>query len=230
MKHQTLITVLRWLAIVVILRVLFTILANYPDYFPPRFDSLFLEGREATFTGLYRVAFYLHIVTSPFVLLNGLLLLSSYVQRHYSSVHRVMGRIQVMVLLLFVLPSSLVMSQQAYAGWLAGLSFIVLSLATATCAIVGVIHARHRRFALHRRWMIRTYLLICSAVVLRIMSGAMGLLDLPNPEMAYVIAAWSSWVFPLAVYEVMDRSSRVPGSFAIDIKRWQGRGCTQSRP
>lgn len=208
MKYQALITVLCWLTVVVILRVLFTIVANYPDYFPPRFDSLFLEGREATFTGLYRVAFYIHIFSSPFVLLNGLLLLNSYMQSHYRALHRVMGRVQVMVLLLFVLPSSLMMSQHAYAGWLAGLSFIVLSLATATCAIIGVVHVRRGCLALHQRWMIRTYLLICSAIVLRIMSGAMGLFNVPNPEMAYVIAAWSSWVFPLAVYEMLERGRK----------------------
>lgn len=44
-------TVLRWLAAALVLRVLVTILLNYPDYFPPNFDSLFLEGREATFAG-----------------------------------------------------------------------------------------------------------------------------------------------------------------------------------
>ncbi len=213
MKYQTLITVLCWLTVVVILRVLFTIVANYPDYFPPRFDSLFLEGREATFTGLYRVAFYIHILTSPFVLLNGLLLLSSYMQSQYRTLHRVMGRTQVMVLLLFVLPSSLVMSQHAYGGWLSGLSFILLSFVTAFCAIYGVLHARCRRFAEHRRWMIRTYLLICSAIVLRIMSGTMGLFNISNPEVAYVIAAWCSWIVPLAVYEMLVTRTEVRGFY-----------------
>lgn len=213
MKYQTLTTVLCWLTVVLILRVLFTIVANYPDYFPPRFDSLFLEGREATFTGLYRVAFYVHIFTSPFILLNGLLLLSSYMQRHYRTLHRVMGRIQVMVLLFFVLPSSLVMSQHAYGGWLSGLSFILLSLATAFCAILGVLYARRRRFVQHRRWMIRAYLLICSAVVLRIMSGTMGLFNISNPEMAYVIAAWCSWILPLAVYEMIVTRTEVRGFY-----------------
>jgi hypothetical protein len=50
-RHRILTTALRWLAVVLIVRVLVTILANYPDYFPPNFDSLFLQGREATFPG-----------------------------------------------------------------------------------------------------------------------------------------------------------------------------------
>ena len=50
MRYGILTTALRWLVVVLILRVLATILLNYPDYFPPNFDSLFLQGREATLT------------------------------------------------------------------------------------------------------------------------------------------------------------------------------------
>jgi hypothetical protein len=193
--------------VVLILRVLVTILANYPDYFPPNFDSLFLEGREATFTGVYRPAFYVHIFSGPIVLLNGLILLSEYVRRHHGGWHRLLGRVQVVVLLLFVLPSSVVMAQHAFGGWQAGLSFLVLSVATACCAITGVVHARHRRYEQHRRWMLRSYVLICSAVVLRLISGAAGLIGVPSPEGAYIVAAWSSWLLPLAAYEIVERVS-----------------------
>jgi uncharacterized membrane protein len=204
-RHRILTTALRWLAVVLILRVLATMLANYPDYFPPDFDSLFLQGREATFTGAYRPAFYVHIFSGPAVLLNGLILLSESVRRRHGGVHRVLGRVQVVVLLVFVLPSGVVLSRHAFGGWPAGLSFLVLSAATAGCAIAGVVHARRRRYDRHRRWILRCYVLICSAVVLRLISGAAGLVGVPSPEGAYVVAAWSSWLVPLAAYEVAER-------------------------
>lgn len=209
MRYRILTTVLRWLAIVLILRVLVSILANYPDYFPPDFDSLFLQGREETFVGAYRPAFYVHIFSGPFVLLNGLILLSDYVRRRRAGLHRFLGRLQVIVLLLFVLPSSVVMSRHAFGGWPAGLSFLLLSVATALCAIVGVVYARRRRFDRHRRWMLRGYVLICSAIALRLISGAAGLIGVPSPEAAYVIAAWGSWLLPLAAYEFI---ARLPAS------------------
>jgi uncharacterized membrane protein len=204
-RYGILTTVLRWLAVVLILRVLVTIVANYPDYFPPDFDSLFLQGREATFAGTYRVAFYVHIFTAPVVLFNGLILLNEYVRRRHRGLHRVLGRVQVVVLLLLVLPSSVVMSQHAFGGWPAGLSFLLLSVATAGCVLVGVVHARRRRYNLHRVWMIRSYVLICSAVALRLISGAAGLVGVPSPEGAYIVAAWSSWLFPLAAHELVQR-------------------------
>ncbi|HEY7425106.1 MAG TPA: DUF2306 domain-containing protein [Gemmataceae bacterium] len=219
MRYRLLITVLRWLAVVLILRVLATILTNYPDYFPPNFDSLFLQGREATFTGAYRAAFYVHIFSGPVVLFNGLILLSEYVRRRHGGLHRLLGRFQVTVLLLFVLPSSAVMSRHAFGGWPAGLSFLLLSAATASCAIAGVAYARRFRFDRHRRWMLRSYVLICSAVALRLISGTAGLVGAPSPEGAYIFAAWSSWLFPLAAYEIVERlpahrPHRRPDSFS----------------
>jgi len=205
MRYSFLTTVLRWLAVVLILRVLAEILANYPDYFPPNFGSLFLQGREATFTGAYRVAFYVHIFSGPAVLFNGLILLSEYVRRRHGGWHRCLGRVQVVVLLLFVLPSSAVMSRHTFGGWPAALSFLLLSAATASCAIVGVVYARRRRYDRHRRWMLRSYVLICSAVALRLISGTAGLVGMPAPEPAYIFAAWSSWLFPLAVFEIVER-------------------------
>jgi hypothetical protein len=190
---------------VLILRVLAAILANYPDYFPPNFDSLFLQGREATFRGAYRAAFYVHIFSGPVVLFNGLVLLSEYVRRRYGGWHRRLGRVQVVVLLLFVLPSSAVMSRHSFGGWPAGLSFLLLSAATGSCAIVGVVHACRRRYDQHRRWMLRCYVLICSAVALRLISGTAGLVGVASPEHAYIFAAWSSWLLPLAAYEIVER-------------------------
>ncbi len=205
MRYRFLTTVLRTLAVLLILRVLVVILTNYPSYFPPDFDSLFLQGREATFTGAYRPAFYLHIFSGPVVLINGLLLLSNNIRRRHRRLHRLLGWVQVVLLLFFVLPSSVVMSREAFGGWLAGLSFLLLSVATAICVIAGLVHARRHRYELHRRWMLRSYVLICSAVILRLMSGAAGLIGVPSPEAAYIVAAWSSWLIPLAAFELLVR-------------------------
>jgi hypothetical protein len=67
----------------------------------------------------------------------------------------------------------------------------------------AAVHARRRRYDLHRVWMVRSYVLICSAVALRLISGAAGLIGVPSPQGAYVVAAWSSWLLPLAAYELV---------------------------
>jgi hypothetical protein len=60
--------------------------------------------------------------------------------------------------------------------------------------------------------MLRSYVLICSAVALRLISGAAGLFAVPSPEGAYVVAAWVSWLFPLAAYEIAERLPARPPS------------------
>lgn len=212
-RRQLLTTVLRWLAVVLILRVLLAILSNYPDYFPPNFDSIFLQGRQATFPGLYEVAFNVHLVSSPVVLVVGLVLLSETVRRHAPGLHRRLGWVQVLVLLVFVLPSSLVMAGRAIGGWPAGVSFVLLTVATAACAVAGVVQARQKRFDRHRRWMLRTYVLVCSAVVLRLLSGLLGWFELPSTAWVYTVSAWASWVLPLAAYQLWEhvRSGRSAG-------------------
>ena len=216
-RPRILLTVLRCLVVLLILRVLVVIVANYPDYFPPNFESLFLQGRESTFHGLYRLAFYVHIFSGPFVLCNGLLLMSESIRRHWVGLHRGLGGMQVSVLLLVFLPSSIVMSQHAFGGWLAGLSFVLLSLTTILCVMMGLKFARHRRYDLHRKWMLRSYVLICSAIPLRLISGTAGLLEVSHIEVAYVIAAWSSWIIPIVVLEMIEcwTNARVCANFSI---------------
>lgn len=201
-RRRILTTAVRWLAVALVARVLVTILSNYPDYFPPDFASLFLQGREATFAGVYRVAFYTHILSAPLVLAAGPVLLSESVRRRFGRMHRVLGRVHVGVLLALVLPSAVVMSRHSFGGWPAGVSFVSLAAATAGCTLAGVATARRRRFDRHRRWMLRSYVLICSAVALRLISGAAGLVGVPSPEAAYVVAAWCSWLVPLAALEL----------------------------
>ena len=193
-------SILSWLAVALILRVTVTIVCNYPDYFPPNYDSLFLQGREHTFHGLYRMAFTIHIVSAPVVLLNGLLLISERLTWHW---HRILGRLQVIVLLLLVVPSSVIMSRQAFGGWGAGLSFLLLSLSTGGCAILGLRAIYRRRVAGHRLWMRRCYLLLCSAIFLRLISGAASLLEVSDAEGAYILAAWCSWLVPLGLFELV---------------------------
>lgn len=202
MRLSFLCEVLRWAGALLILRVVVSILGNYPDYFPPHFQSLFLEGRESTFLGLYRLAFYLHIFCGPVVLFLGLVLMNETIRRRWPIWHRYLGRTQAFLVLLILVPTSLVMAFQTFGGWAAGGSFVVLSIATGFATIQGVLFARRRQFPQHRCWMERSYVLICSAVVLRLISGMAEWVGVSHAEWAYAIASWASWILPLMALEI----------------------------
>jgi hypothetical protein len=74
-------------------------------------------------------------------------------------------------------------------------------------------HHIARRLVDHRRWMWRTFVLLCSAVVLRILGGLATVLEL-DAEWLYPLSTWACWLVPLLVLEIRSRSVS------------QGRNCT----
>ena len=201
---RTLPFILTPLAAVLIFKTTIAIVLNYPDYYPPNFGSDFLRGRELYFAGPYQWAFYTHIASGPFSLLLGMLLLSERFRLRFPAWHRCLGRLQVLCILLLVTPSGLHMAYYAAAGPIAAVGLAVLALATAMCVALGWRSAVSGRFADHRRWMWRGYLLLCSAVVLRVIGG---LATVTGVTAAWVdpAATWLSWLLPLAAFERVHR-------------------------
>ncbi|MEM6331456.1 MAG: DUF2306 domain-containing protein, partial [Planctomycetota bacterium] len=96
-------------------------------------------------------------------------------------------------------PSGLVMAFYAAGGPVAVAGFATLAAATAACAAMGWRSAVARRFDAHRWWMLRCYAVLSSAVVLRAIGGLAQVLSLDG---AYPLAAWASWLAPLAAVEL----------------------------
>jgi hypothetical protein len=204
------------LASLLILKVTLSVIVGYREYVPPNFRSDFLIGRESYFFGAYQWAFYTHIVVGPMTLLVGLVLVSDRFRTRFPRWHRTLGKLQGLVVLLLLVPSGLWMARYAQTGAVAGAGLAALAVATAVCVLFGWRAAVQRRFAEHRRWMWRCFLLLCSAVVLRLMGGFVTVTGI-GEEWGYPMAAWVSWLGPLAVYEL----SRI-------AKRWFRR--TEARP
>ncbi len=182
------------------------VLWSYADYFPPQFDSEFLRGREATFYGTYQWSFFVHVIAGPLTLVFGLVLLSKQLRQRFPRGHRFIGRIQV-VCVLIVAASGLRMAFNAGAGAIAGVSLGLLALLTGLSILAGWIHAVRRQFVLHRRWMLRCFVLLCSAVVLRLIGG-FGTMTGVQSEWYNTIAVWVSWLVPLAALEWWIRCDR----------------------
>ena len=199
--------VLRLLVFLLIVKVTVGVVLSFGGYLPPRFESGFLNGRDSYFWSGYHLAFYAHIVSGPGSLLLGMLLLSERFRRRFAGWHRKLGRVQVASVLLVVSPSGLAMSFYAETGAVAGVGFGTLAVATALCVLLGWRSAVNRRFAEHRVWMLRCYVLLCSAVVLRLTAGLATVSGVEG-EWAYQISAWTSWLVPLAILEVWRRRGR----------------------
>jgi uncharacterized membrane protein len=182
--------------------------SGYRDYFPPNFNADFLLGRERYFWGSYAIAFYVHLLSGPPALVLGLILLSPQFRNSFPGWHRRLGRVQVLNVLFLVAPSGLGMAYYALTGRIAAVGLGLLAIATAGCVACGWRAAVHRNFASHQRWMTRTFVLLSSAVVIRISGGLATVAGWDEPWV-YTCSAWLSWLIPLAVYEVGCRYVRV---------------------
>jgi uncharacterized membrane protein len=187
-------------ALLLVMKVVLGVWGNYPRYFPPDFSADFLRGRDSTFTHWYAVAFYVHVTISPVTLLLGLILMSSWFRTSWPAWHRWLGRVQVWIVLLGVVPSGLLMSFHAETGAVAGSGLAILAGCTAWCVWQGWRAVRKHNFQQHEIWMTRTYLLLCSAVVLRMWGGVATLWEWDN-AWSYPLACWFSWVGPLLLFE-----------------------------
>jgi hypothetical protein len=194
------------LAGLLVVKVTTSVLSSYEDYFPPNFACEFLRGREPHFFGVYQWALYTHILSGPVSLVLGLILIGERFQARFPKWHRYLGRVQAVCVLLLVTPSGLWMAFHAAAGPVAAAGLATLAIATATCMLLGVKAAVSSRFEDHRRWMWRGYLLLCSAVVLRVLGG---LATITGVSALWVdpLMNWMSWLAPLAVFELRERTS-----------------------
>jgi hypothetical protein len=195
------------LAGVLILKVTTSVVSNYRNYLPPNFASDFLRGREDYFFGVYQWAFYTHIMSGPISLFLGLILIGERSRTRFPKWHRYLGRVQVGCVLLLVTPSGLVMAYNAAAGPIAAVGLAALAVATAICVSLGAWSAVTRQFADHRRWMWRCYLLLCSAVVIRLIGGLATVTGVAAPWVD-PLATWMSWLMPLTAFELREWTRR----------------------
>lgn len=204
MQTNTTTSLRRALIVVVALligKVTVAVMLGYSNYFPPNFQSDFLQGREGYFFGRYQWAFYPHIMSGPAALFLGMLLISERFRLRFPKWHRRLGRIHVLNVLFVVAPSGLWMAYDTQTGTIAAISFAILAVATATCSALGWRAAVRRQFAIHRRWMERSFVLLCSAVVLRIFGGLGTVLEVRSSWFD-PLASWVSWLAPLILLEL----------------------------
>ena len=103
-----------------------------------------------------------------------------------------------------LVPSGLWMARYAATGAVAGAGLALLAIATAVCAAAGWQTAVARKFVDHRRWMWRLYLLLCSAIVIRMIGGLATMLNV-DALWLYPVSVWMSWVGPLIIFECCRR-------------------------
>ena len=183
---------------------------TFLQYYDFKSNSTFLQIKQAAIkTGWYLPAFYSHIVASSMILLAGFFQFS---EKVYSNkrLHRLLGKIYVLGVLLFAAPGAAVMTFFIGRGPWVTVSFILQNTLWFVFTLIAWLAIKKGDIDQHIAMMRRSYALAFGAVMLRLyvflftMAGVG--VAFPNN---YLIIAFASWLPNLIVAEVINRYASV---------------------
>lgn len=172
------------------------------NYIPYRMDVGFLRIKQQ-YIGIdhWRIAFFIHVYASLWVLLAGFTQFSKKIQRNKPWLHRRLGYIYVVDVLLITGPAGLLMGFYANGGLFSRIAFVSLAVLWIFFTTMALIKAKQKNFKAHRKYMIRSYALTLSAITLRAWKYAItNTVTLP-PMDVYRVVAWLGWVGNILVAE-----------------------------
>jgi uncharacterized membrane protein len=135
-------------------------------------------------------AFYTHVFSSIFTLLAGFTQFSSFLLKHHKSVHRFVGRMYTWDILLINFPAGLIMAYYANGHLPAKIAFVILDFLWFWFTYKAVVEAKKKNISAHKRFMMRSYALTCSAITLRTWKLILSSNFQIDPAMLYMIDAW----------------------------------------
>ncbi len=156
----------------------------------------------------YKMAFYGHIFSSMLVLPAGAFLFSNWLLKNFSTLHRWIGKSYVGLVLCISAPTGMIMAFHANGGWMAQVSFLILTPLWWWSTYLGYRTARQLDFKAHKRWMIRSYALTFSAISLRLYQFILTAFSHLEAETQYILVSWLSWIGNLIMVELwLERKS-----------------------
>ncbi len=153
---------------------------------------------------LWRYSFYIHVFTSPLVIVAGLFQFNRWILANWSKVHRISGYVYTSVVLLINGPAAFVMSLWANGSYPSQVSFTLLSILWILFTYLGYHHIRKGNVRSHLIWNLRSFALTLSAITLR---AYVYLFNAYGPEMGqvetYIFVSYLSWIPNLLIVELL---------------------------
>ena len=173
-------------------------------YIPLQTDVGFLQLKQSYLhITEWKIAFFVHVYSSFFVLLAGFSQFSRYLLRRYPKWHRLLGYLYVVDILLVTGPAGLLMSFYANGGLSSRTGFVILSVLWIVFTALAFYKALKKDFTSHRYFMVRSYALTLSALSLRAWKVILGDISDMHPLDRYRIIAWLGWTLNLLVAELL---------------------------
>ena len=159
-------------------------------------DIEFLATKQLIYhIDIWRYSFYIHVFSSPVIIISGLLQFNKWLIWKRPKVHRLLGTVYIATLLFVSGPAAFVMSLYANSGRIAQTSFVLLTLAWIGTTYLAYREIRQGKTESHVKWMIRSFALTLSAVTLRFYAYLFDIFNVDiGPRETYMILSYISWI------------------------------------
>lgn len=198
-----------WLLVRILLFVIILVLGGLIFYgslqfFEPDFTRGYLLGKKELFqTILFPAGLYVHIITTPACLLLSSILIFFNLEKRSPKTHRLIGKITLIGILVFVVPSGIILSTAAIGGNWGVALFLFISILTGSTFTLAWKFAIRKKFILHKRWMIRGFLLLNGALFLRLSLFISSYCFQTNTENSYLLCVIISWFLPILIFQLI---------------------------
>lgn len=161
-----------------------------------------------------RAWLWTHLSGGVLAMLLGALQFVAPLRNAYPRVHRWIGRTYLLGMLVGIIGATgLIATSPAPAA--IRIAFAATGIAWVTTALAGFVAIRRKRTQVHRRWMIRNYLVTLAPATFRLALLVPGMMALASPMLMIPLLLWLSWALPLLAYEAGRMAwPRSPGQFA----------------
>ena len=155
---------------------------------------------------IWRWSFYIHVFTSPIVILTGLAQFSRWLIRKFPKTHRHLGYWYIITVLFVSGPAAFVMSLYANGGYGAQVSFVLLSILWILFTYIAYRKVKLGNYTSHVKWNLRSYALTLSAITLRFYAYLFDVFNVNiGPRETYILLAYLGWIPNLIIVEILIR-------------------------
>lgn len=180
---------------------LFYVSSKYFDFSD---DSGYLSNRPSIF---FRFSVILHLVSASILLLITTILIFFRIEKKWPNIHSKFGKTTVIIGLFLLVPTGFYLSCFAMGGILGNFLFFGLTVLTLLSLINAYRSAVKKKFMHHKRWMIRFYILLTSALWLRLNMFVL-FYFFSAGEWQYLTATFLSWAPQLILFEIYSVKKR----------------------
>lgn len=163
----------------------------------------YLSGRPQESIEIVRWTLVIHSYAAALCILLSTPSIFFKTDQHLRWLHRSSGRIVLYIGVFILFPSAIVLTYFAYGAWFVKLPFYLLSVLYILFLIIGIQKAKWGLMLSHRKWMIRFYILLTSALWLRINMFVVIYSTGTLHDFQYFMAAILSWLPQIIIAEIL---------------------------